>query len=251
MRVHGLTVGRNEQDRYIYTALQTNKDAVDTFSFYDDQSTDETASIASSILGSAYIRDEGRPSFLKHEGQFRQDAYDWLERRVKPEPGDWILSIDCDEIICTTDGTRSWDAIRAAIRNAGGANAILVPIPECFGIDPDDGWPLVRTDGWWGKVRGTRLFRWQPNGKFSDKAMGSGSEPTYATRPPFGDPGPLRIMHLGYARQEDVRAKYERYNAMDHGHNDRHIQSIIQTPTLQRWEGQVWHAPVGPGFIRG
>lgn len=244
MRVHALTVGRNEQDRYLHDALRINKDATDTFSFYDDQSDDDTLDIAMSIVGSCYRRDDGTPSFLEHEGRFRQDAYNWLERHVTPEPGDWIISVDCDEIICTTDGSRPWDAIRAAINTAPPtATAIMVPIPECFGVDMDTGKPLLRTDGWWGKIRGTRLFKWQPGGEFADKPMGSGSEPSYAIKGPFGDAGPLRIMHLGYARSEDVQAKYRRYNAMAHGHSDKHIQSIIATPTLQVWEGD-WYVPI-------
>ena len=236
MRVHGLTVGRNEAGRYLERALTNNVAALDTLTFFDDQSDDDTFDIAKGIATHTIRRTDDTPAFLEHEGRFRQDAYYQMCLHVDPAPGDWIISIDCDEFLCTTNGDDPRPVMLDAITRAGKVNAVQVPIPECFGYDTD-GTPMVRTDGWWGKVIGTRLFRWLPGGEFADKPMGSGSEPTYATKPPFGSAGNLRIMHLGYADPTDVQKKYARYNAMAHGHNDKHIQSIIQRPTLERWSG--------------
>lgn len=241
MRLHALTVGRNEVDRYFPVMLARTAPIVDDWFFMDDQSTDDTPHLAAGWC-ETMTRPDGVPSFLEHEGQFRQFAYDRFEERMNPEPGDWVLAIDCDELLVSAAGDEPAD-IRAgldrAIRLAGDNNAIVMPVPECFGFD-DDGTPLCRTDGFWGGIRGTRLYRWQPGGRFSDKPMGSGSEPSYAIQAPRSeDNAGVSIMHFGYADPADVQAKYQRYNATQHGHNDKHIQSIITPPVLRRWPHPV------------
>jgi hypothetical protein len=50
----------------------------------------------------------------------------------------------------------------------------------------------------------------------------------------------ISVLHFGYARREDVETKYRRYSGLyQHGHSDRHIQSIPQPPTLKPWDGPV------------
>ena len=69
--------------------------------------------------------------------------------------------------------------------------------------------------------------------------MGCGSEPTYVgsgrhTKAPDG----LFLMHYGYARKADQKAKHERYTSLaEHGHADKHVQSIVTRPSLRRWDG--------------
>jgi hypothetical protein len=238
MRLLALTVGRNEADRYLAQMLEHTASVVDAHFFMDDQSTDTTLDFATHWC-ETMVRPDGIPSFLEHEGRFRQFAYEQFEQRLNPEHGDWVLAIDCDEILVSDIGDHGADiraGLNRAIALARNMNAIVMPVPECFGFD-DDGTPLCRTDGFWGGIRGTRLFRWQPDGTFRDKPMGSGSEPTYATRPPRSeDSCGVSIMHFGYAIPADVKAKYARYNATQHGHNDKHIQSIPARPTLRRWD---------------
>lgn len=248
MRLHALTVGRNEADRYLRTMLAHTTQIVDTHFFMDDRSDDNTAELAAEFCTVVEQRHPEVESFLEHEGKFRQYAYECFVASIQPDLGDWVLAIDCDELLVSDLGDDP-GTVRAkldeAIIRAGSKNAIIMPVPECFGFD-DDGTPLCRTDGFWGGIRGTRLYRWQPGGTFAMKRMGSGSEPTYATKPPHStDNAGVHIMHFGYADPADVQAKYARYNATDHGHNDRHVQSIITRPSLKRW-----HAPFS-GVNRG
>lgn len=238
-RLHALTVGRNEADRYLASMLERAASVVDTHFFYDDGSTDDTPLIAAEFC-TVVGRHPSRVSFLEHEGQFRQNAWDIFNDTIQPGDGDWVLAIDCDELLVAEGGGDLRARLHGAISRASTqrANAIIMPVPECFGYDVD-GTPLIRTDGLWGSIRGTRLFRWQPGGVFRDRPMGCGSEPTYATKPPHSeDSGGVAIMHLGYAAAADVAAKFERYSAMEHGHNDRHIQSIPQSPVVKRWAGE-------------
>jgi glycosyltransferase involved in cell wall biosynthesis len=228
MRIFASTVGRNEEGRWIDSMLLSVQGQFDGHFFYDDGSSDNTPGVASSAGCTVVSRPSDVPSFLEHGSDFRQAAWAALEVAMGPREGDWILSIDCDELLLGD--------VRTTVAAAFEANSVLVPIPEVFGFDTD-GWPLVRTDGFWATIRGTRLFRYQRGGVFSGKAMGSGSEPQYATRGPFHAPDGLWLMHLGYARREDQVAKHRRYSALAHGHNDSHVQSIVQQPTLARWDG--------------
>ncbi len=202
------------------------------------------------------VRPDSCPSFLEREGQFRQRAWQWFEESVQPEPGDTVLALDADEFLVAGEDqdvsarTVGWaigQAIEAAAAN--GSMAVMVPVPEVFDATcPDFLYtdPMVRTDGFWGTIAGTRLFRYQRGGTFRNRAMGSGAEPTFvadsAPRAPRY-PG-LSLLHLGYMDAADRRAKHQRYTELvDHGHANSHIQSIIARPTLEPWKGPwpaVW-----------
>ena len=53
-------------------------------------------------------------------------------------------------------------------------------------------------DGFWGNIRGARLFQYHFGGRFSDKSMGSGSEPTYVVSGKHVDCGSLSVLHMGF-----------------------------------------------------
>jgi hypothetical protein len=96
----------------------------------------------------------------------------------------------------------------------------------------------VRTDGLWDTIAGPRLFAWYPGGRFADKAMGSGSEPGYVGRGNYVRAEGLWLLHYGYARVDDQKAKYARYSGLAaHGHADAHVQSIVARSVLRDWEG--------------
>lgn len=236
-RVFGLTVGRNEEHRYLREML-AHCWLFDGHLFFDDGSVDLTPKIARAHGCTVVQRRSDEPSFLEHEGQFRQRAWDTLVETFGLQEGDWVLSIDCDEILVGDGDLRQvHHRLRQITRQAAGYDGIVMPIPEVFDVLPD-GTPMVRTDGFWGTIAGPRLFRYRPGGKFSPKAMGSGSEPSYvATGKLWRQEHGLYLLHYGYARAADREAKHARYSALVHGHADRHIQSIVARPTLRRWEG--------------
>lgn len=238
-RVLCLTVGRNEADRYLAQMLENTAGFADAHFFYDDQSTDDTAVIAKSFCTEVITRPSSVPPFIENEGAFRQAAWDAFNETLNPHTGDWVLSIDCDEFLIASHDPRV--AVRTAIDLAidAGNVAVAIPIPEVFRAD-DDG-VHVRTDGYWGTIVGTRLFEWRFQGaKFRDKKMGSGSEPLYVANGTYLKQDVVKIMHFGYADPADQKLKHERYtNLTDHGHADKHVQSIITPPTLARWDGPL------------
>lgn len=242
MRIFSTMVVREEEDRYLHSVLSWLSPIVDGISVYDDQSRDGTAALARSFGCQVKVRPDGVPGFLEHEGAFRQAAWDWFEESLQPEEGDWVLAVDADEFPISSEDERSVLEKQCLLTSN---LAFLVPIPEIWSLeeDPDGRFshPQVRVDGFWGTIAGTRLFRYLPNGRFADRAMGSGSEPTYL-RPPYDEIRDFFILHVGYAEAADVKAKYERYMSLP-GHASAHVQSIMEAPVLCRWDGpfiNVW-----------
>jgi hypothetical protein len=242
---------KNEANRYWDSWLDWHVPIFggDNVHIYDDRSDDETTDMAREKK--AVVSDGSEEvTFLKHEGQFRQAAWDQFERRMKPEQGDWVFCIDADEFLIGRDDEQSALYRACEWANHQRRGALMVSIPEVFRTDlQEDGKltnPQVRVDGWWGKIAGTRLFAWQPGGKFSGKAMGCGSEPTYVTTAPRSSLQGLWLLHFGYARPEDVKAKYNRYRSLAvHGHADAHVESIPQPPQLVSWDGPLIDVHLG------
>lgn len=248
MRILAYMVARNEAGRYLDACLDWATQFLDGIALFDDRSTDETTLLAE-LHGCEVKKNEG-PSFLLHEGQFRQNAWRWFEASMRPEEGDWVLALDADEFLVATDGDERASLERVVDdAEASNSTSVCIPVPEVYYTDVEEDGLLfgakIRTDGWWGKIQGTRLFKYVPGGRFGPKAMGCGAEPTYVQNGKIHRaPADLVLMHYGYADPVDVRAKYDRYTALyQHGHSDAHIRSIIQPPTLQDWphrEPVVW-----------
>lgn len=241
MKIFCQVVVRNEADRFWSSWLDWHvRMFPDGVHVYDDQSTDNTARMAEQA-GALVTRRIDGVGFLEHEGKFRQQAWGAFEDTMKPEPGSWVFCIDADEFLVSAEDETNklfrvceWAAQQRR-------QAYMVSIPEVFGsVELSNGELTdlsVRTDGWWGKIAGTRLFEYHPGGKFSDKVMGSGSEPTYVSSVARSSLQEMWLMHYGYARPADVQAKYARYSGLVHGHSDKHIQSIIEEPDLVPWDG--------------
>lgn len=237
-------VGRNEAHRYLQASLFHLTNVCDQVFFYDDRSTDNTVGVALDAGCTVSVRKEKDPSFLEHEGRFRQNAFDLLDDAFHPGPGDWILSVDADEIVTPTRSELN-GLIAESI--AQRTLSVVLSIPEIFSVSEDEQNmlydPQVRTDGFWNRIRGFRLYEYHSGGTFKNKKMGCGSEPTYVENGPKLKALTYHILHLGYAHPDDRQEKYERYSQTEHGHNNSHIQSIIKPPKLQPWRGrfpEVW-----------
>lgn len=228
--VHAILVARNEADRYLDAVLA----ALPTTSvhLYDDRSTDDTVAIAEARGATVTVRPEGQSSFVQHEGSFRQAAWRAFEAGLKPQEGDWVLAVDCDEFLVAPEDVS--ETLRNAIYGAEvlWAGAVSIPIPEVFEVRANG--PYARVDGFWRDLSAPRLFRYRRNARFNPRAAACGSEPTYVRLSHAIDSGGLALAHYGYATAEDRRAKYDRYMAMaNHGHNPVHIHSILTTPVVR------------------
>lgn len=235
MRLLATMVTKDEAGRYLADCLGWLKTCVDEIHVFDDKSDDETPEIVLSHECRLTVRADDQPSFLDHEGRFRQAAWHAFEQKIKPEINDWVLAIDADEFL-VADGKERLELVHAATEaNFRAAKSVILKFQEVFGFRGDI--PLVRTDGYWDSITHPRFFQYEPNGAFLDRPMACGSEPTYVRASPYVDAPNLSVLHYGYAKPEDQAQKFQRYSEAT-GHNSRHIDSILQQGRLIPWQGR-------------
>jgi glycosyltransferase involved in cell wall biosynthesis len=218
-------VGYNEADRFLPEVLDHINQTVDLVVFTDDCSTDNTLDIARDK--GAMVMQTPENLFPKDESKLRTFAWKHLERYASP--GDWILSIDCDEKFYPTE-----------------------ILPHFLTQDKYDVLGVVfyhmwnethyRVDKAWRPNVSQRLYRFREGGTFRNRRLACGSEPTYVfesiRQRRFYPQTGFRMQHLGYARDADKQSKFERYMSLDGGdfHAINHIRSIIdKQPTLLEW----------------
>jgi hypothetical protein len=246
MRIFGFIVAKDEAERYLDFVLFHNGWGLDGLFFYDDQSADATREIAEWRFATVARRPDSVPSFVEHEGRFRQAAWEAFEEAMLPTPEDWILAFDADEVlVCSTPGRYeaerfdNYPALEASCKEAvtRDALAVILQFHEVFAVGEDLEDLEIRVDGYWGTIAGPRLFRYQPGGRIRDSHYGCGSVPTYVMPGTAVAPTePLSFLHFGYALSADQLRKYERY--VGHaGHSADHIESILRRPSLQTWWG--------------
>lgn len=229
-------VVRNEAGRYLQAVLRALAGGgVTHVHVYDDASTDHTVALAEA---EGAVVTKGGADFLEHEGRCRFVAWLAFELAMAPEAGDWVLAVDADEILVTTDLAAE---VEAAVAARPGVVSLEVPIPEVF--DLDDGVPLIRTDGFWATLAQPRLFRYAPGGTFRDAPLACGSVPTYAARA-SARARDVQLLHLGYLDPADRTAKFNRYYGKA-GHSMAHISSIVLPGRRKRWFGP--HPPIWRG----
>lgn len=224
--IYAQMVGRNESKKYLESVLERLSQQVDKIIFTDDCSDDDTPEIAAKYA-EVFVNSE--PMFTTHEARLRATAWGNLEKFAKT--GDWVVAIDCDEMLHHKDGEE--------IRNVLSASPYDVVNVRFYHMWSEDHY---RVDKLWAPNNSTRIFRYKEGAGFLNKALACGSEPTYVMqwvrlRNYWVDSG-LIMQHLGYIKDEDKAYKYERYSTIDRGeyHNINHINSIVdKDPVLIKW----------------
>lgn len=224
-------VGRNEENRFLQEVLDHLNEIVDTIVYTDDCSDDNTLDIVKAAGAEVYTTGESEPLFTRNEGKLRNMSWHNLSQHARI--GDWILAIDCDEKLYSTSPNTSIDDLL----NQEMYDVINISFYHMWNETQ------YRVDKLWAPTPSSRLFRFYYGGKFADRELACGSEPTYVQtlmrRGKYMIDSGLVMQHLGYVRDEDKLAKYERYMAIDAGnfHAGSHIASIIDPePTLVDWK---------------
>ena len=219
-------IGKNEANRFLEPVLQQLSDQVDKIIFTDDCSEDNTAEIAAKY---AEVFSTEKTLFTENEGNLRSKAWKNLEKFAKE--GDWIVAIDCDEMLFHSQGR--------SIRDTLGQSPYDVINVRFYHMWNET---QYRVDKLWAPNNSSRIFRYRDNGSFFDKKLACGSEPTYVVswirQKNYWVHSNLVMQHLGYVRDEDKRIKYDRYMSLDKGefHNIKHLESILdKNPVLLNW----------------
>jgi len=222
-------VGRNESNRFLKDVLERLSKQVDEIVFTDDCSDDNTAEIAGQY---ANVYKTPKRMFNVHEGRLRK--YAWLNLENHAKEGDWIVAIDCDEMLYDVNNLDSHDIKSVLSRSE--KDVVNVRFYHMWNEHQ------YRVDKLWTPNNSTRIFRFMNGATFLDKELACGSEPTYVVsmlrqRNYWPNSG-LVMKHLGYIKDEDKISKYQRYSELDGGkfHNINHINSIIdESPVLVNW----------------
>ena len=233
-------VGHNEANKYLPEVLERLKSQVDEIVFTDDCSEDNTAEVASeyATVYKSPVRLKNKeilqpkPMFTTNEGRLRKQA--WLNLENHATEGDWIIAIDCDEMLYDASDVTKTD-IRQ-ILNSSEKDVVNVRFYHMWNDTQ------YRVDKLWAPNPSSRIFRFMSGAMFRNKALACGSEPTYVTdlinqRNYFVNSN-LIMQHLGYIKDEDKQSKYERYSTLDGGefHALNHINSIVDpNPVLINW----------------
>jgi glycosyltransferase involved in cell wall biosynthesis len=219
-------IGKNESSRYLEVVLQRLFTQVDKIIFTDDCSTDDTIEIAAKY---AEVFQTPESLFSKHEGQLRAFAWSNLEKFAKV--GDWIIAIDCDELLFHLENQPI-----SQVLNSAPNDVVNVRFYHMWNASQ------FRVDKLWTPNNSSRIFRYIPNGGFANRKLACGSEPTYILdwirSGNYWQDSNLVMQHLGYAKDEDKSAKWQRYSEIDRGefHNLNHINSIMdENPVLINW----------------
>jgi glycosyltransferase involved in cell wall biosynthesis len=221
-------VGKNESERFLPEVLEHLSKIVDVIVFTDDCSDDNTKEIASKY---AHVFQTPEPLFTKDEGKLR--SFSWSNLSQFATHGeDWILAIDCDEKLWSTE--QNFDMLR--LTNQDKYDVINIKFFHMWNEKQ------YRVDKLWAPNNSSRLFRFIDNGSFADRRLACGSEPTYVNQMirqgRYMVDSPLIMQHLGYVKDEDKIAKFNRYMALDGGdfHQRSHLESIIdEDPVLIDW----------------
>jgi glycosyltransferase involved in cell wall biosynthesis len=222
-------VGRNEAEKYLPQVLERLSKQVDEIVFTDDCSEDDTIKIAEQY---AHVYKTPKPMFTVHEGRLRK--YAWLNLENHAAEGDWIIAIDCDEMLYDASDVSKIDIKN--ILNSSEKDVVNVRFYHMWNEKQ------YRVDKLWAPTPSTRIFRFMSGAIFRDRALACGSEPTYVSdfvnQGNFFVNSNLIMQHLGYIKDEDKQLKYNRYSQLDGGnyHNLNHINSIIdKNPVLINW----------------
>lgn len=230
MRVFAVMTTKDEADKHLRGVLKRLIPQVDGVFVYDDRSSDNTQGLARGLGAQVVVRSLDTPTFMQDESAFRTASYEAFAKYVKPDLGDWVLSIDADEMLVVEDHTLQDLAL------SGHANAYSLHKAEVWDVHPVGNTPFIRVDGFWGDIFAPRFFRWSDAPvDVPDGIMGCGSIPEWAYRSAVKTQW-VSMLHYGYATQEDRVRKYARYFGAP-GHNPKHINSILKHPTLTGWEG--------------
>lgn len=219
----------NEAGRYLEKVLEQALKVVDAALIIDDASTDNTAEICESMLKNIPHKIIKNEKSLFHK-EHKLRTMQWKET-LKFNPG-WILSLDADEVL--------EDNAKAKIQDL-----INIDNIDVYNFKLFDMWNETeyRDDKWWNIHKDYRpiLLRYQPkyHYKFKKTNQHCGRVPRNLKRL-YNANVEVYIKHFGWAREEDRKSKYKRYQKLDkdskNGIVEQYESILDKNPNLKKFE---------------
>jgi len=184
-------------------SLANVSEFVDGIVVFDDNSTDNTSAVARACPKVLEVKRTSRTTFDE-----RMDRNDALEL-ARMHGAEWILAIDSDELFGP-------EMTYARMQNL---THPVNPQYLSFGFYWYNFWNSLthyRTDGIWGQMRGSRLFKVLPNQRIvlgSTQGLHCGNIPYFA--PTNVMQTCIRIKHYGYVSPQQRLDKYKFYSNVD------------------------------------
>jgi glycosyltransferase involved in cell wall biosynthesis len=219
---------RDEAGRYLSEALEAAGRLADRIVVLDDGSEDDSADVARAAGAEVYQTPAPEPLFSR---EWRLRSLLW-ERATHPVP-DWLVMLDADELL---EGATRLDFEEA---DKAGFGWLAVPLYDLW-----DTRETYRDDGLWTAHRRLWPFavRYRPGFpyEFPMADHHCGRWPRNAFDRLVGAACGGRILHLGWLREEDRRAKHERYMRLDPegrwGSLEQYRSILDPNPRLSRLE---------------
>lgn len=251
MRLAASMVVRNERSRYLDVALDSLLGFVDLIVILDDASDDGTSEhlAARAADDERIVVERNRTAgFFAHEGRTRQRL---LQVTLQHAPTH-VLAIDADELV--DDGR----AVRASVEADEGRGSWSLVMEEVWKADPAFLW--TRQDGGWRahavpvlwRVPGKRELRtaaWT----IPQRQLACGREPSAVRRIRPAVVTGAAILHFGWTRESERRARAQRYQVADGGrfHASAHLDSILWPDRRVRLMRRRWPAGLDRGVLLG
>lgn len=222
-------VVHNEASRYLKQVLLSVKPVIERAVIIDDASTDNTVELCREVLSPVPLTlIVNASSKFSNEIELRKQQW---EETIKTNP-EWILSLDADEVF--------EDAFAYTIQPLLAKTQV-----DAYYFRLYDFWDEkhYREDRYWMahlyyrpylmRYKKDVPYTWEETPQHCGRFPKTIFQFSMAT-------SPLRLKHYGWAKEEDRKAKYERYKRLDpeakYGWKEQYDSILDLSPRLVRWQ---------------